>query len=333
MNPYGSYRALLDHSASAMLAAIEIYNKPQFAYRSECFVILLLNAWELALKALLSKNRIRIYEPKERGKPYITLRLWDTLKFSKGFFPEGIDHRAVSANIERLNDYRNNAIHFYNEKGFEVVIYGLAQTSIVNFRDLVSSAFGRDIAAEVNITLLPLSFSTAPDPISYLGTFGTAARKPAIAEFLKKISDATTDLEAKGVDTARFLTVFSVSLQSTKKITSADLVAGVAEKSPSGMLLVSRKVDPNVSHPYPRKRILELVGGDIHGHKFTSRTFDSLIWQYKVKKNEQLCWHNTNTNSYQYAAHLVQQLCSYTKEQIAAACKAYTEHLRKRSTG
>jgi hypothetical protein len=62
----GSYRHLLKNSKSALLAAIEIYNKPQFAYRDECFVILLLNAWELALKALLSKSKESIYYPKKR---------------------------------------------------------------------------------------------------------------------------------------------------------------------------------------------------------------------------------------------------------------------------
>jgi hypothetical protein len=35
-----------------MVAAIEIYNKPRFEYRDEVFAILLLNAWELLLKAL-----------------------------------------------------------------------------------------------------------------------------------------------------------------------------------------------------------------------------------------------------------------------------------------
>lgn len=36
---------------SAMAAAIEIFNKPSFSYREETFVILMLNAWELLLKA------------------------------------------------------------------------------------------------------------------------------------------------------------------------------------------------------------------------------------------------------------------------------------------
>ena len=42
---------LLDRSIAAMLSAIEIYNKPDFAYREETFAILAINGWELLLKA------------------------------------------------------------------------------------------------------------------------------------------------------------------------------------------------------------------------------------------------------------------------------------------
>ena len=72
MNYFGSYRNLLQNAQAAMLAAIEIYNKPRFQYRDECFSILLINAWELILKALLSKNRKSIYYKKRRGEAYKT---------------------------------------------------------------------------------------------------------------------------------------------------------------------------------------------------------------------------------------------------------------------
>ena len=45
-----TYRSLLDKSVASMLAAIEIYNKPHFAYREDSFAILCVNAWELLRK-------------------------------------------------------------------------------------------------------------------------------------------------------------------------------------------------------------------------------------------------------------------------------------------
>lgn len=56
INLRGSYRALLGNAIEALSAAVEIYNKPKISYREECSIILLINAWELLLKALLSKK-------------------------------------------------------------------------------------------------------------------------------------------------------------------------------------------------------------------------------------------------------------------------------------
>jgi Protein of unknown function (DUF3644) len=61
---------LVDKSLEACIAAIEIYNKPDFRYREEAFSILMLNAWELLLKArILKENRsktraIEVWEPR-----------------------------------------------------------------------------------------------------------------------------------------------------------------------------------------------------------------------------------------------------------------------------
>ena len=59
---------LLDKSIAAMLAAIEIYNKPDFPYRGETFANLAINSWELLLKAKILKNnsnKVRVLYVKE----------------------------------------------------------------------------------------------------------------------------------------------------------------------------------------------------------------------------------------------------------------------------
>lgn len=107
MNLRGSYTSLRNNSKAAMLAAIEIYNKPQIAYRDECFSILLVNAWELLLKAVLSKNKQRVFYPKERTQPYKTFSVVDGLIKAKGFFPFSIQYEPVAKNINALLTYRN----------------------------------------------------------------------------------------------------------------------------------------------------------------------------------------------------------------------------------
>lgn len=55
--PYVSHKKLCDNSRAAMLAAIEIYNKPQTTYREQVVTVLVVNAWELILKAALRKAK------------------------------------------------------------------------------------------------------------------------------------------------------------------------------------------------------------------------------------------------------------------------------------
>lgn len=57
-------KLLLDASQAALFAGIEIHNKQHIAYRYPTAVILIVNAWELALKAYVYKfiSKKRIYE-------------------------------------------------------------------------------------------------------------------------------------------------------------------------------------------------------------------------------------------------------------------------------
>ncbi len=273
------------------------------------------------LKAILSKNKVSIYEPKKRNQPYKTLSLGKSMEASKLFLPTDISCSAVFANIKTLVEYRDNAIHFYNEKAFEVVIYGLAQTSIVNFKDIVLDIFALDITKEISINLLPLSFAAPPDPIKFIGSSSVQSNKPAIVDYLKIISDATRGLESENADTGRFLTVFQVNLQSTKKIQSADLIAGVKSENPSGYVLVTKRVDPNYSHPKSKKDFVELL--KIKNSTFNSFTFDALVWEYGIKNDDSYSWKNNKTGTYQYSESLIAFINSLTNEIIKLCVEKY----------
>ncbi|WP_442483350.1 DUF3644 domain-containing protein [Aeoliella sp. SH292] len=322
MNPFGKFRCLRDNAKSALLASLEIYNKPQLAYRDECFVILLANAWELCVKAILSKNRVRIFYPKERDKPYLTLSLRDALNAAKPLFPTTVPYAPVAANLNSLIDYRNNAVHFYNEPGLGVLMYGLSQTAIINFRDIFIACFNQDIAEEVNLSLMPLSFRAPPDPIAFLRSNANSDNK-FLSAYLHLISETTESLEKSGADTGRFLTVFSVSLQSTKKITSADVVAGVQTESPEGILLVDRKVDPNKSHPKLQRHVLAEIGPELKGVRFTSYAFQAIVWHYDIKDNPQYYWKPEHGGSSQYSPQLIAFVRGLTRSEIETSIANY----------
>ena len=71
-------------------------------------------------------------------------------------FPKNVDPLAVQRNLELLGTYRDNAVHFYNAKGFGALLYALAQTCIKNFRDFMDGTFQHRLEDEITWHLLPL---------------------------------------------------------------------------------------------------------------------------------------------------------------------------------
>ena len=208
MNYYGSYKRLFANANAAILAAIEIYNKPSFDYRNECVVILLLNAWELALKALLSKNKKSLFYPKKRKQPYRTLSWPDAFRKAENLLPNSIAALPVKRNLELLGTYRDNAVHFYNASGFSVVIYSLAQTCIINFRDLAEDSFGVKVEEQISWALLPLGLRPPLDAIQYMSGSGADIenQSEAVRHFLGLLATATEEVNNSSDDTGRLLT-------------------------------------------------------------------------------------------------------------------------------
>lgn len=330
MNLFGSYRALLGNSVAAVSAAVEVYNKPRMEYRAECFVILLVNGWELMLKALLSKNRKRIYYKKKRGEPYRTISVSDALTRSEKLFPAGVPFKPTAENLRLLIGYRDSAIHFYNRPGFGSLIYALAQTCVVNYRDIVQGAFDRDITKEITLSVLPLSIAPPVDPVQFLKEKVASTANGAVEEFSRSIKDLVVELEEEGEDTGRLLTTFSVHLVSTKKITSADIVVGVgAAAGITDALLVTRPVDPNKSHPY---REVDVVGrkggapglrlkigtGDIGQHQFRA-----LVHRYGAREKPEYCWRDETGAVTRYSPAWIEFIRRLTPDDLKEAIRRY----------
>lgn len=330
MNYRGSYRYLLRNAQAAMLAAIEIYNKPRFDYREECCVILLLNAWELLLKALLSKNKRSIFYPKRRKEPYRTLAWSDALAQAERFFPPQISPLPVRRNLEMVATYRDNAVHFYNAKGFATVLYALAQTSIVNFRDVLLHAFKVDLSQEISWQLLPLGLRVPIDPIEYISGKSVESKKgsAAVRQFLSELAAATKEVEAKGDDTGRLLTIFSVKLESTKKISDADVVVGVTKATETpGPLAIVRAVDPNLSHPLRQTEVLAKVP-TLHGKPFSAHTFQALVWKHDLKGRPEYCWKAKEGVLTRYSSDIVAWINQRTPQELESALGDYRAFLR-----
>ena len=173
-------KELLDRAIAATVAAIEIYNKPDFLYREEAFAVLAINGWELLLKAKwLADNRNKVSSlyvmepaPKKDGSKSKRLRVKTTR--SGNPFTHSLDFLAKKlvetkvfdsnawSNIQLLLEMRDSSIHFYNRSGdFPVRLQEIGMASLKNFVAATRSWFGRDLS-EFNFYLMPLSFVALP---------------------------------------------------------------------------------------------------------------------------------------------------------------------------
>lgn len=331
MNLFGSYRALLTHSIAALGAGVDVYNRPNMRYRDESFVILLVNAWELLLKAILSKAKQRVFYPKRPDSPYRSLSVSDALVRVESYFPPGVPYKPTAENLRLLIQYRDSAIHFYNRVGMGSLVYGLSQTAIVNYRDMAAAIFGRDIAGEITLSLLPLSIAPPVDPIVFLRERASSKAEGPVERFSRGVRDLVSELEADGEDTGRFFTTFSVHLVSTKKIASADLVVGVSGGTTGSgpPLLVSKTVDPNKTHPYRESDVIGRKGGPrglslkIGSFKVGQIQFRALVKFYDAKSKLEYCWRDETGAITRYSPAWIDFIRRLKEEDLSEALRSY----------
>ncbi|MBP0600743.1 DUF3644 domain-containing protein [Herbaspirillum sp. LeCh32-8] len=195
---------MLDKAVSAMIAAIEIYNKPTFEYREESFAVLAINAWELLAKAKYLKENgnkvaslyVRMKVKTASGKPakcakYKLNRTGNPMTFSL----EELAERLVNAkhldaealkNIQALLVIRDSAIHFYNTHPLlSQRLQEIATATVRNFVIASGDWFNVDFS-EYNFHLMPLAFV---NPGGAAGAIILSREEQRIASFIESLDN------------------------------------------------------------------------------------------------------------------------------------------------
>lgn len=230
---------LLDKSTSAMIAAIEIYNKPDFLYRGETFAILAINSWELLIKAKYLKdnrNNIRalyVKEPiinkdgsKSKRKKIKQTRSGNPFTHSidyiaKKLIDKGELDKIVFNNILALIELRDSAIHFYNYSlKFNVRIQEIGTASLKNYVSLYKKWFGKDLS-NYNFYLMPLSFVHAKRESDVLFL------NPEEKNFFKYVDD----LEMQSGDSAEYSIALNIDVKFSKSTSKDDIKVALTQET------------------------------------------------------------------------------------------------------
>ena len=196
---------VLEKSVAAAVSAIEIYNKPDFRYRGETFSILMVNAWELLLKAkilkdngnnlksilVLDKRRLkdgnwskRLHPRKTRSGNPATLSLGKSIDVIQNSTPRLLDQRVVD-NVFILVEIRDNSIHLINQDlSLESKIQEVGTAALRNYVQIVQEWFNYDLS-RYNFFLMPLSFFHEADVVESFSVKRLNDQTRNLLEYLK----------------------------------------------------------------------------------------------------------------------------------------------------
>lgn len=270
----------VDKAAAAITSAVEVYNKPSFAYREETFAILALNAWELLLKAKVLKNAgndlksLRVYEARrtKSGKPSKKLYL----KRNRAGNPHSIPIASciaildkstsklpleVKGNLVALTAIRDNSVHFVTASPvLAKQAQELAAASIKNFVLLAKQWFSRDLSAALHL-VLPLSFvSGSADAESVV----VSPDESRLIKYLRVLAEADNDHTSQ----------YSVAVRLQVKIEKSSLASASKvqiSKDADAVKVMLSEQDIREKYPWDYRELCRRLGERYRDFKQDSR--------------------------------------------------------------
>jgi hypothetical protein len=279
------YKQLLDKSIAAALAAIEIYNKPDFRYREESFVILIINAWELLLKAKIlkdTKNRMsslyihfgknnRKIKRSRTGNP-LTIELFGAMQ------KLSLD-AVVVENLASLVEIRDTAVHFYNDDGVRYVVYTLGVAALRNYQHFVKDWFKRSLTA-YHFYILPIGFSHSFRTFRPLDLESTPT---VVAKLFRAVAEAQA--RTKTDSPFFFACEIATELKSAKKFAEpADITVKIDASAQQAAVVITqtkRKLD---QYPFSFRELVERVKKSLPAVRVS--LIPEMIKKHKLKDNE-----------------------------------------------
>ncbi|WP_396153536.1 DUF3644 domain-containing protein [Flavobacterium sp.] len=226
---------LLKNSVAGMFSAIEVHNKPIIAYRYETVVLLVLNSWELVLKAYLYKyhKTVKLFHKDGTTKQFENCLNITVDKIGKDFIP-------ISENLIVLYEYRNQVAHFYLEE-LNPILFSLISKSIIFYSKFIKLHFKVDLSEEANLILLPIGFKRPISPVDYISTNSVNSKASLeLKEFLQSIVNASRRLNDVNIEETIF-SDFKMNLTNVTRTTNADLIAGIDNTKKNELVVTTIK--------------------------------------------------------------------------------------------
>lgn len=257
------HKSFVDKSIGAALSAIEVYNKPDFKYREETFSILMINSWELLLKAKIIKENngdlksiyVMINKVGKKGNKLNTL----TPDLNRSLNPKTIGlpkclnvceqhpinlDTTVKENIFLLMEIRDTAIHFQHADLYlSKKVFEIGTASLKNYLTLITEWFNYDLSV-YNFFLMPMTFFHEFEAIK---SFSINSNKDQIENLLKYISEK--EKEAPSDENKDFNISLKLETKFVKSTSTESLLVNYSN-DPDAIKINVQEEDALKNYPY-----------------------------------------------------------------------------------
>ena len=274
-----------------MLAAIEIYNKPNFEYREETFAILCINSWELLFKSIyLKRNKYKLdslYVHEDARKKDGSVSKRKRVKHNRSGFPmtqslqfiigelkkvKMIDED-IEQNIMSLIDIRDNSIHFYNYDKLTKPMQELGFAAIKNYIRFIQKNNVEIDISNYNFYLMPLAYINDKVEAEAILTENEQKYIKLLASRLKQHREG-----------AEYDIAISIEINFNK---SKSIDAIGMKYSPDGIPVVITEEDKSKSYPLRYSDVVKKCQERYSDFKQKREFYDIMR---EIKKNEKLTY-------------------------------------------
>lgn len=248
----------MNKSREACIAAVETFNRVSSRYREETFAILMINAWELLLKARIMKenggqvNCLHLYEYKvkldgtkskvkyrKRNKTgaFITIGIDKSMKIVSSYANNSIDNLCCN-NIDTLLLIRDSSTHFVSTDA--LLKKALTEVSLAAVKNYVVAAqkWFQVSFSDLNIATIPISFDLDQKEVEAVAK----KRSEAVAKFLEHVKNSSTETYA---ETSPFSYIINVQFNIVKKAMDDAVKVNIVKEKADLALSVDQDSVPN----------------------------------------------------------------------------------------
>jgi hypothetical protein len=267
------------------------------------FSILIVNAWELLLKAKLvadSGGRLEsLYIFKEDGQPKVSRTGQPlTIEIVRAMKKLDLDP-AIAGNLDGLIGVRDAAVHFYASESLAYLVYTLGAAALQNYQTFVRHRFGRTLL-EYNFYILPLAFAYN---FKTLALIETDREPPAVAALLKSVAAAQETIESTDY---HLVCEISAELRSAKKFVMETADVSLVVASAGSDKIVYRTQPLTDKYPLSYYEVIQKVRSAVP--RLKQHEIDHAIKSLKLKANPTYSAYNFRTKLQQERARKANSL-------------------------